>query len=180
MVMEDVRNRQTRKKHIKETGFNPSSYWDEQSLHYLRFRKTDLRRLSNAMRWNEGKNKRNRYGCDPVPSCCILMKRLCSCVKWYDQEPVLGIRNSHLSEIFWEVLEAFVNRMGHLATTLESYLRPERADYDGTAVHEAGVLLDRCVGFIDCTKIGISRPEWDWENQRACYSGYKGKNRLIY
>eukprot|EP00171_Calliarthron_tuberculosum_P019950 IDg19950t1 len=45
---------------------------------------------------------------------------------------------------------------------------------------ESGVPLDSCVGFIDYTKIIISRPGGHGTNQRACYSYHKHMHCLFY
>lgn len=48
------------------------------------------------------------------------------------------------------------------------------------AIHEKGAPLTNCVGFIDCTKIQMSRPGGIGANQRTCYSGHKRFHCLIY
>lgn len=47
-------------------------------------------------------------------------------------------------------------------------------------VNSKGAPLDRCVGFIDYTKIRIERPGVINANQRSCYSGHKIISFLRY
>lgn len=47
-------------------------------------------------------------------------------------------------------------------------------------MHQEGYPLDRCVGFIDCTKIKMCRPGGHPSFQYAVYSGHKRIPSLIY
>ena len=100
------------------------------------------------------------------------MRRLASHTRWSDLELVFGKSYSALSEIFWETVKNFVQKMEGL---LE--FRPElmisRASYYAQAIYDKGSLLHNIVGFIDCTKIQISRHGGHGSNQRASYSGHK-------
>ena len=99
---------------------------------------------------------------------------------WFDLETSFGMRSSALSEVFWEVLEWFVQLRGYLITTLrEGFLRDRAASY-ADAIKNAGAPLDSCVDFIDCTKIKMARPGGQNRNQRSCYSGHKLFHCLVY
>lgn len=86
---------------------------------------------------------------------------------------------SQMSEIFWDIVELTNESFGHLLSLRGSFLRA-RAEAYGKAINEAGAPLDTCVGFIDCTKIMISRPGGHGSMQKSVYSGHKRKHCLIY
>ena len=90
------------------------------------------------------------------------------------------MHGSSLSEVFWEVLEKFVELRSYLFETFRSDLISERADLYAAALKQKGAPLDNCVGFLDCTKIQNSRPGGAAIIQRACYSGHKRFHCLIY
>ena len=56
----------------------------------------------------------------------------------------------------------------------------ERAELYSTAIKEAGAPLEKCVGFIDYTKIKMCRPSGPNVYQRSCYSGHKRIHCLIH
>ena len=90
------------------------------------------------------------------------------------------MHSSCMSEVFWEVLETFVQLRGHLFETFRSDLTTERAELYSAAIHDKGAPLENCIGFLDCTKIQNSRPGGAAINQRVCYSGHKRFHCLIY
>ena len=187
----DLQNISARSQVIKHFYLNLNYYSDQKSLQYFRFRKQVVGRVGHAMGWSAGSTKRNRYSCEPITACCIVLKRLASPVTWYELESLqfipcnsslttFGMRSSALSEVFWEVLERFVEVKGHLLTTLREDLLCGRAAMYGEAIKNAGAPLDSCVGFIDCTKIRMTRLGGSNRNQRACYSGHKRFHCLVY
>ena len=176
----DVLNIRARNLQIQSMCFNLNTYSEEQALHNFRFRKRDILKVCEAVGWTAGRTKRSRYFCEPMTATCIMLKRLSCSVTWYDLEPVFGTRYSHLSEIFWEIVETLVENKGYLITELCEQMLQERAELYAKAIRESGAPLDSCVGFIDCTKINISRPGGSGANQRSCYSGHKRFHCLIY
>ena len=93
--------------HVHLAVFNINLYSKERALHEFCFRKQEINRTCGVTAWTTGRTNRNRYGCDPITACCLLLQRLSSAVNQYDLEPVLGMRYSHLSEVLWEVLKKF-------------------------------------------------------------------------
>ena len=158
---QDIRNISARALQTRSVCFNLNAYSEEQALQEFRFRKRDVGHVCNAIGWTGGRTNRSRYSCHSITACCILLRRLSSPSKWYDVELVFGIRYSHLSEIFWEVLEHFVECKGHLVTNFQEGLLRSRAQLYAKAVRDAGEPLESYVGFIDCTKIKIARPSGD-------------------
>jgi nuclease HARBI1 len=77
-------------------------------------------------------------------------------------------------------LEHFVEHRGKLITGyISSALIDIRASEYANAVLEKVGALPNCVGFIDGTVIGISRPG-DLEEQRVLYNGQKRKHALKF
>ena len=105
---------------------------------------------------------------------------MASSCRWVDLEYTFGMRSSALSEVFWEVLESFYEKQGHLVLDLQEGLLARRAEMYAESIHKAGAPLDSCVGFIDCTKIQMSRPGGHSSLQRSCYSGHKRFHCLMY
>ena len=48
------------------------------------------------------------------------------------------------------------------------------------SILDAWAPLENCVGFIDCTKVRMARPDAQNENQRTRYSSHKRFHCLIY
>ena len=78
--------------------------------------------------------------------------------RWRDLETTFCMRSSALCEVFWEVVEEFIEERGHLLETFRADLMSKRAHIYAEAVERRGAPLDNCVGLIDCTKIQMSRP----------------------
>eukprot|EP00171_Calliarthron_tuberculosum_P005259 IDg5259t1 len=135
--------------------FNFNAFSEGESLHQFRFRKEDVLRMCEAVAWPSSRThtERNRYSVSPLLATCVLLRRLASPTRWRDVEVMFGKPAEHLSEIFWEALERFmdVRDLSH----------------------------GECVGFIDGTVIGIARPSGAME-QRVAYNGHKRKHALKY
>eukprot|EP00171_Calliarthron_tuberculosum_P007558 IDg7558t1 len=109
-----------------------------------------------------------------------MLKRLSFPSRWTDLEHIFGMRASALCEVFWEVVESFVEARKHLLEVFRSGLMGRRAEIYSAAIKERGAPLDNCVGFIDCTKIQMSRPGGSGAIQRSCFSGHKRFHCLVY
>lgn len=83
--------------------------------------------IAYSVSWTTTNTKRNLYGCHPVTTCCIVLKRLRSPATGYDLEPTFGLHYSHLVEVFWEVFELFVHLRGPLVISLQERLLHARA-----------------------------------------------------
>ena len=82
---------------------------------------------------------------------------MASSCRWVDLEYTFGMRSSALSEVFWEVLESFYEKQGHLVLDLQEGLLARRAEMYAERIHKAGAPLDSCVRFIDCTRSARAR-----------------------
>ena len=114
------------------------------------------------------------------PATCILLRRMASPFRWRDVEEMFGKSASHLSEIFWEMLEAFLETHEHLIVSPlnASYLQAKLL-YFADCIFRKRNALSNCVAFIDGTVIGVSRPG-DSGYQHVLYNGHKRKHALKY
>lgn len=108
-----------------------------------------------------------------------MLQRLASTTRWTDLEAKFGIFASQMSEVFWDMVKNFTDTNESLLYLRGAFLRSRASAY-ANAIAEAGAPLPRCVGFIDCTKIKISRPGGHGSLQRSVYSGHKRMHCLIY
>ena len=168
-----------RTKQITSVTFNLNVYSDLQALRDFRFRVHEIGRVAQLMHCETYSTKTNRYKTNPVLSCAIVLRRLSSPTRWLDLELVFGKSGSALNEIFWETIDFFIQKEGHLLA-FRPGLISSRAPQYARAVYEKGAPLDMVVGFIDCTKIQMSRPKGHGSFQRASFSGHKRFHCLIY
>lgn len=169
-----------RLRHIQSIQFNLNNYSEQQSLRDFRFRPSEISRIAEIIGYDEYRTKRSRYRTNKILAACIVMRRLAAPCRWNDLEFTFGVRIYALSEIFWEALEEFVHKRSTLLQTFRSSLMVERAQLYAESICCRGSPLDKCVGFIDCTKIQMQRPGGANTNQRAVYSGHKRFHCLVY
>jgi len=177
----DLKKINLRTRTTKGITFNVNIYNEASCLRDFRFRSSEIPVICSLFNWDHGKTARSRYRCDPITASCIVLRRLASPCRWADLEYVFGMHSSHLSEIFWEVLETFYASRHTLITSFRSDLiQGNRASILAELVCNEGAPLDNCIGFIDCTKIQICRPGGPSVNQRSVYSGHKRFHCSIY
>ena len=121
----------------------------------------------------------NRDSTNSILSCAIVLRRLFSPTKSFDLKTVFGKSSSVLSEIFWETVKYFIECKGHLLDFRPGLMTSRAASY-AAAINEKGATLDNVVGFIDYTKIQMSRPKGHNSLQKATFSGHKRFHCLIY
>lgn len=167
-----------RRRHVRASSFNLNSYSESQMLMDFRFKVPEVKKITDALGWS-GTSTRRGYVCDPILACCILLFRLATTQRWCDMEVKFGMFACQLSEVFWEMVQALVDKLGWKLDLDGAQLRL-RADMYADSIRSAGAPLHDCVGFIDCTKIRMQRPGGTGANQRACYSGHKRVHCLIY
>lgn len=176
----DVRKINQRTAHISNHTFNINIFMKEECLRYFRSGCQDIDKVTGFVEWTAGRTALNRYRCHPFTVTCLMMRKLSYPVCWTDMEHILGMRASEIYEVFWTVVNSFVEANKHLPDTFRSSLVFRRAAMYAMAIHNAGSPLDNCVGFIDCTKIQMCRPGGPEANQRTCYSGHKRFHCLIF
>ena len=93
------------------------------------FRAKDNAQLTSAMGWIHGKTQRNGYKCLPFTACCMLLHSLAYHCRWKHLQYVFGMRSSALSEVFWELVETFIEIQGHLITDLRGAFWHQEQNY---------------------------------------------------
>lgn len=155
---------------------------DEEFLTHFRVTKQDFPRIVASIGWPsyKTKTKRNQYSTCPELTTLVILRRMASPCRWADLVHMFKKHPSHLSEIFWEGLCRFHNLRKHLmCDSLNSQFIARKADIYSKAVHKKCVVLRRCIGFMDGTVIGISRPSRN-DEQNASYNGHKRKHGLKF
>lgn len=168
-----------RSRHIHAIYFNLNALSEHECVSRYRFQKAHMGLIVQAVGWKAGITKRNRYRCDPLTATCVVLRKLAGPIRWYEVEKEFGMRTSHLSEVFWEVTEQFMELRGHLLDIRQDLLR-DRADAYSTGIKNLGAALEKCVGFLDCTKIRMCRPGGASMCQRSVYSGHRRMHCLMY
>ena len=168
---ENVRSMLRRSQEIRNVQFNFNVLSRLQVLKDFRFRLEEIQKTSSTMGWY-GITNRKPYSCEPVLASEIVLYKLSNSAKWYDCELKFGLHTSQSSEIFWKNIELFHKRFGNLLSLRKEFLRA-RSEVHANAIRDSGSPHENCVGFIDCTKIRMARPNCNDLYQRACYSGHK-------
>ena len=163
-------------------NFNFNRFSDKEALLKFRFRIEDIVKLVPILSWPSGKRytSRNRYGVSPILATCIVLRRIAVPDRWEDLCLLFGKHPSQMSEIFWEAIDYFVSAQGLLilGQIPRSYIE-NRAEAFSKAIRDGGAALSNCVGFIDGTVVGISRPT-GYMKQLVVYNGHKRKHSLKF
>jgi len=178
-ALQEIKMIRTRSMRISSHVFNVNGYSTEQCLRDFRFRPQELPKITDIINWS-GTTTRNRYVVSPMTATCILLRRLAYPTRWQDLEPVFGLYASQLSEVFYECAEKLYKGHGELVTKFRGSLLRQRASLYAAAIHNSGGPLDNCVGFIDGTKLRISRPGGPAVIQQSVYSGHKRLHCLTF
>jgi hypothetical protein len=159
---------------ISGASFNLNAYDDATALRNFRFRVHEIGRcMVDFMGWSPRvRTSRNRYRCDATTATCIVLRRLATPFRWEDVELEFGMRASALSEVFWEAIESAKEKRASLLTDFRYDLMDLKIEEYSEALGQM-IPLNNCVGFIDCTKIQVSRLGGPSANQRALFSGHK-------
>eukprot|EP00171_Calliarthron_tuberculosum_P001768 IDg1768t1 len=161
-------------------NFNGLSNFD--CLFLFRFEKDHIKNLLTLNGWPSSKTRtmRNRYACDAMLSTCVMLRRLASPCRWKELEILFGKHASQLSEIFWESIEHLIEEQGHLikSSLKKEYIQENISKWSSSISIKSGALTN-CIGFIDGTVIGISRPG-DSGMQTVAYNGHKRKHALKF
>ena len=80
------------------------------------------------------------------------------------------MHSSALTESFREAIESLCEKRSNLLTTFRSDFLQDRAAAYAEVIEARGATLDKCVGFIDRTKVQICRPGGPPVTQRSVSS----------
>lgn len=109
----------------------------------------------------------------------MLHMRLTTLTHWSDLDYTFGMHTGALSEMVWKTINVLLSSIAPLLE-LRTEFMSQRAEIYAKVLHDTGCPLDCIFGFIDSTKVQVSRTGGHGELQRACYSGEKRFDCLIY
>ena len=87
--------------------------------------------------------QRNRYRTSPLLTAAVVLRCLCYPSRWSDLEIIFGKHGSQLPEIFWEVLEQFLETLESMVTSNVqslSFLRSRAEMYAEVIAEKSGAL----------------------------------------
>ena len=162
----------------KYERFDLDKLSDEESKAEFRFYKSDIFELADILRLPDQITFYNGIVVESIPAFCILLKRLACLCRYSDliprfarPVPQLSIISNHMIDLIYGVWGNFLSGLN------QPWLAPGSLQNFADSVHQAGVALDNCWGFVDGTVRAISRP---LENQRVVYNGHKRVHSLKY
>ena len=90
-----------------------------------------------------------------LSTTCVMLRRIAGLCLWRALELQFGKHASHLSEIFWEGVEAFLEgRVIFLTGSLSSQYIQRKADTFSRPVAQMSGCLGNCISFIDEKVLG--------------------------
>lgn len=128
----------------------------------------------------KGRTKRRRNFCSSLVATCIFTRRFLTPIRWFELEFMFGMSSQALSEIFWQLLHDFNPMYETLIQLLRMILVQNGVRMYADCISESGAPLPNCLGFMDGTKIFMSRPGGPNANQRSRYMEHKRLHCLIY
>lgn len=170
--------------HIKTSSWIDVVYGmsDFEFLASFRITKADFNAVGKTIAWPTTKTatSENEYSTSPELSTLLILRRLASSCRWVDIFYLFKKHPSHMSELFWEGLQRFMNaRVNLLCGSLRAGFVASRARTYADVVYRKCNVLENCIGFLDGTVIEIARPLLSGE-QLASYNGRKRKNALKF
>ena len=145
--------------------------WDNTECNTeLRFAKSDVLVLLDALDFPEKFVCSQRTTCTGLEGRCILLKRLAFPCRYTDLASRFGRNPTELCLIFNQVLDFVYERHSHrLRSWDQPFLSPEMLGIYAEAVHDKGAALQNCFGFVNGTLRRIARPK---RNPRVMYNGH--------
>lgn len=136
--------------------------------------------LGSLIQFKIGKTARYVYFCTATTAACIIIRPLDVPCQWNVLDFFFGLRCYVLSAIFWGALQGFESNCGQIMYRCRGYFKTSIAQRYSKYILDNHELLDRCVGFIYCSKIKIYRSGDPTENQNFCYQGHQKFYCLMY
>ena len=144
----------------------------------LMFDKRDVSLLHDSLDLPEKFTCCQRTVCDSFAGLCILLKRISFPCRYTDMVQRFGRSATELCLIFNQVLSHIYDAHYHcIQSWNQPFLMPQALETYAHAVHDKGVPLPNCFGFVDGTLCRIPRPKRD---QRFVYNGHKRTHALKF
>ena len=158
--------------------FSLDSWDDARCLSETRFYKHDLFVLMDAFGIPDKIVAEQGTVCSGMEGLCTLLKRLSFPCRYCDMVWAFGRSVSELCVIFNTMLDLVYDLHGfRLQDFNQAHLQPNMLQIYANAVHNKGVPLHNCFGFVDGTRLAISKPI---RNQRVMYNGHKRMHALKF
>lgn len=123
---------------------------DHQCLSHFQFRRRDLLVVEETVTSGRSNysTKRNSYCTNRHLSTCVFLKQMSTPMNLSDMEELFRKQTPHLSEIFWETCDKFVDQHQDLITGVVGWNKiSSRAPYLASKIQKKLNALDNCVRF---------------------------------
>ena len=133
---DNIRNMYNRTNCIQTIDFNLNTLSDLHLEKDFRFLLPEINMITEFLEW-PGATSRYRYACESNIATAILLFRIATTSRWYDNETNFGAHSSKLSEIFWEQVE-LLNKERERLLELRKVILKELCELSAAGIHEAG------------------------------------------
>ena len=152
--------------------FDLQNLTEDECVAEFRFRKTDIPRLSQALRIPDVIICHQGTICEGTERLCMLLKRLCYPCRYSDMVHLFARPVPVLCMITNQVLDYIYQAHSHrILQWNHQQLSQANLERFAEVVHRKGAPLNNCFAFVDGTVRPICRP--GTVNQRLLYNGHK-------
>ena len=152
--------------------FDLQNLTEDERVAEFRFRKTDIPRLSQALRIPDVIICHQGTICEGTEGLCMLLKRLCYPCRYSDMVHLFARPVPVLCMITNQVLDYIYQAHSHrILQWNHQQLSQANLERFAEVVHRKGAPLNNCFAFVDGTVRPICRP--GTVNQRLLYNGHK-------
>ena len=152
--------------------FDLQNLTEDECVAEFRFRKTDIPRLSQALRIPDVIICHQGTICEGTEGLCMLLKRLCYPCRYSDMVHLFARPVPVLCMITNQVLDYIYQAHSHrILQWNHQQLSQANLERFAEVVHRKGAPLNNCFAFVDGTVRPICRP--GTVNQRLLYNGHK-------
>ena len=152
--------------------FDLQNLTEDECVAEFRFRKTDIPRLSQALRIPDVIICHQGTICEGTEGLCMLLKRLCYPCRYSDMVHLFARPVPVLCMITNQVLDYIYQAHSHrILQWNHQQLSQANLERFAEVVHRKGAPLNNCFAFVDGTVYPICRP--GTVNQRLLYNGHK-------
>ena len=152
--------------------FDLQNLTEDECVAEFRFRKTDIPRLSQALRIPDVIICHQGTICEGTEGLCMLLKRLCYPCRYSDMVHLFARPVPVLCMITNQVLDYIYQAHSHrILQWNHQQLSQANLERFAEVVHRKGAPLNNCFAFVDGTVHPICRP--GTVNQRLLYNGHK-------
>ena len=138
--------------HRNYATFDLNQFDETECKEMFRFSKGDIPRLAETLRLPNKFTGYQGTTCDSIEGLCLLLRRLAYPCHYVDLITLFGRAKQEISIISNLVLDAIYSVHKHLLNTFTTpWMSPRNLATYCEAIHDKGVVLDNCWGFVDGT-----------------------------